>query len=751
MNRRLIRTTKLLSLIALVSITFGNADAKEITVTCDTVNKCIMTPSAGDALFDQYESDNTKMLPGDSIERTITFVNNTNEGCAMYLGKITNISIPSPTPADFPSKMWTALSTAYSIPFGGVFGGQATDKATLQDLFNSSSVNIVKVPAMSSEKVQWLVKFDPATGNSYQKSEVWFDFDMVFECDAIPPEERGFTVSKTNGSWPTMLTTGDEVTYQIKIVTGDLPLRNVTVTDLPPDSVDYNNGSWEVISNLRGNLGSAGIILEPHYASPGVWEIDSMEANESIKLTYTGTVQKEASDGVYKDLVWAAGYTILEEESKNNSEELILADAVSSNFAINNGIVNDYFAGTQILVEKTVPVEEEEVSIKTEEKEVLGEQTGEVLGAATLPATGADSFLTATIVGLAIIKLVSLLKQRRLAEKTITISLFALFLGVALLTFNQNYANAAASSLVIRISEPKSPINTDFKIDFVALSTDNKTINIKCLKKSPNETGFTEFSSVALKAGGNSGVCNVGTGILNKEGTYDFKVTASTTDETTEEIIYVNYKDEGPERPEYIKKSKNNSCEYEITVKTAKDTETEYVEVYRSDKKSFLAEDSTRIKTLYMGANEKETFIHLLYGSDCGDSYYAVRAFDGAGNPSSARSEIVEDLIVITAATEQNEEISAFGLLLRDEEVSELQELEQGGKVAGESKEGTETTKPGDIEKETKTTAQEEEEKVLGTENKRFGLWWLALLALLIIGIIFNKKRKNIKDALPPR
>ena len=93
-------------------------------------------------------------------------------------------------------------------------------------------------------------------------------------------------------------------------------------------------------------------------------------------------------------------------------------------------------------------------------------------------------------------------------------------------------------------------------------------------------------------------------------------------------------------------KSKN-ACEYTIHFKTANDSgATVKVEVYRSDSVPFNADSGSRIQTITIGSDTQKDTTDT--PPDCSKSYYyAVRAFDSAGNGSALVGDNVSNITVI--------------------------------------------------------------------------------------------------------
>lgn len=165
--------------------------------------------------------------------------------------------------------------------------------------------------------------------------------------------------------------------------------------------------------------------------------------------------------------------------------------------------------------------------------------------------------------------------------------------------------------------------------------------------------------------------------------------------------------------------------------------------MYRSTSKEFTINASTRIQTINVGPDEEYSFTHDLYGSDCGKSYYAVRAFDDAGNYSGVRVEEVEDIVIkeiviekSTGSSEETGEVIAVPIVTEAGLIPES-EVSPGGEVVL----GKETEEDG-----TEGTAEETE--ILGAENGGFPWVWL-FLAILIGGFIGTQLRKKTKNDQP--
>lgn len=469
------------------------------------------------------------------------------------------------------------------------------------------------------------------------------------------------TLSKSNNKIGHVLTYKDEVTYTLKLEALN-NLENVTLIDLPPEGFEYSSGSWTANSNFNGNI-KGSTVTEPTYASPGKWIIGNMSAGETIVLTYKAKISAEVDPGIYRDLAWAQG---------NFGQNKVLANE--------NSAVNEVFVGTEVEVDRPNKSPKAEVSVDVEIEEVLASTSQR------LPATGASPIwgiliMTLFLAGIVFV-MVSLLGSLKKTQLLAIVT--ALLMGVIILG-NQAYAEEKTTA--VKIEEPKENTNGDFLIGFVALDLENKHLTAECLVMKPNEITFVKFGdTITLGNGGNSANCKADNALLTEEGQYTFKVRVfaegTETDSTT---VNVNYDNDGPNKPQWIKKREKDECKYEVTFKTADDNgETTYVEIYRENDSEFDANEDTRIKTINIGSDEERMFIDELDSDECGDTpYYAVRAFDSAGNASNVRPEnnvtVTETKTLETApdaigailinsdetpSTTNNMDISDFGLEL---------------------------------------------------------------------------------------
>ena len=242
-----------------------------------------------------------------------------------------------------------------------------------------------------------------------------------------------------------------------------------------------------------------------------------------------------------------------------------------------------------------------------------------------------------------------------------------------------------AADLSVKIETPKSPSReNNFKIGFVTLDIQGRSVTVKCLKKGPSDGGFSQFGSdFVFASGGNSGDCQVTSSVLSSQGTYEFKVSAQAGSETAESsIVSVTYATDSPGTPSYSREQLS-SCDYKIKFKTADDGRTAKVKIYRSTETSFTADSSTEIGTVNIGPNLEGSFTNSV--PDCSKNYYfAIRAFDDAGNGSGIAGDSVVTVVTKTTTTVSPSPTTALAGAI-PVSISQV----GAGEIFGESTEGT--------------------------------------------------------------
>lgn len=244
-----------------------------------------------------------------------------------------------------------------------------------------------------------------------------------------------------------------------------------------------------------------------------------------------------------------------------------------------------------------------------------------------------------------------------------------------------------AVDLSVKIETPKSPTReNNFKIGFVALDIQGRPVTVKCLKKGPSEAAFTQFGpDFSFASGGNSGDCQVTSSVISSQGSYEFKVSAQAGAEAAESLVVsVAYATDSPGTPSYSKEQLS-SCDYKIKFKTADDGRTSKVKIYRSSETGFTADSSTEVGTVNIGPNLEGTFTNVV--PDCSKIYYfAIRAFDGAGNGSGVAGDSVVVVENTTVLTSPSPALQQGAIPVASSQVSEGSIL--GEKTAAATEEG---------------------------------------------------------------
>jgi len=462
------------------------------------------------------------------------------------------------------------------------------------------------------------------------------------------------TISKFNNSTqPEEI--GDEVLFTIIVKAEGASLTDLLVVDLPSKGFDFLTGSWhasssilerDVEQDIADNDGIYG------YTSPGYWPIGNISDGETITLTYLAEIQPGVDEGDYMDIAWAKAYWG-DSEVRDGPDSSLLVFAQ----AVNQGDLNysnDIFVGTHVAV--TTPNTPPEAEAEVDEEEI----TEEVLGTSTirLPATGSDT--TVLVSALAVMLLgVSMIT---LSRKKKVLLVLPILLFVSAVIPGKVFAETTADPfLMVRIEDPESSFNEPFKITFVVMdaSGENRNLTAVCSKDGPS-SGWEDFQTISdsnFNENGGTNICNVTDAVLEGTGTYKFKVTVTAEEaegSAVSEEVTTTYDNDGPDKPKYIEVDRKSDCKYEVTLKTADDSQTDYVEVYMSDEKEFTAGPGSRIRTFTMGPDEKKTFTEEVAGEKCAHrQYFAVRAFDSAGNGSDVEAEELTNVNTVTVNKEE--------------------------------------------------------------------------------------------------
>ena len=463
---------------------------------------------------------------------------------------------------------------------------------------------------------------------------------------------------------------------------GNYIIRDVVVSDIAPSGFKYISGSWTAVSTYRGDIKSS--ILEPEYDGKrsAHWGLGNMEEGEVITLTYKTQISSSTDSGLYPDIAWVKGKSVMDKPVFGN---------------ISTG-ASTPFVGTDVRVIE--PLETEE---------------GEVLGATTyLPNTGSNTYLTlASIIGMILGFVTLLLGSQKKYLKKLLLSFVFLFLILPSSIF-------AYDSLIVKIEQPKTPTgNQSFNIDFTAQDVNEGEITVDCYK---NDILF-------YTTNGNSGVCPV---TVESSGTYTFYVKATVGSSVAQSgSVTVVVKLEPPSP--VVEYSKTNNI---LKFKTANDGRTSMVEIFRSDKSSFIANSSTLIHTMSVDPNTEYTYTDTT--AESGKPYfYAIRAVDSLGNVSTIVSD--KEVIILPVSTGT----TSVTVVANAQGQETATGSEDEGEVAGEK----DIDVDGEVEGEKDENIDEEEttEKLTESIKNNWIFWIIGIVALGGIVYIYVQRTKKNK------
>jgi len=705
------------SLIFVALMGFGtrNVFAEDIHIDCNYVGgesedgDCVVDPSKTAPLFGEYDDvypPNYDLKPGDTVKRKITVKNSGSDTCYFTLDSI----LIKENHKDFAQELLTEF-TGDSISSG---------QMSFWDLANGGTPLYLGAlgPGVTKD-FDWTVLFDINAGNEFQNARLVFDFTWTFSC--VPRTQTRLLIEKTNDKMGITQKPGDGLKYTLTITAPDQPVFNVFVIDLPPGGFNYVGGSWTAYSSVRGDIKNSPTTA-PTYFSPGTWILGNMAAGEIVTLTYDAYTDSDIESGLYKDLAWTYGT-----QTSSPSSTRVLGN-------VDTGI----FVGTAAAV--AIEEDAEPVTIEAEEKkiEIEEEEEGEVLGIAELPATGISSVWLKIVAVTFLAGVVLIMLSKFFHTKKTMSSVF--LLGI----FTSAFLRTANAQLLIRLEEPDSPNNQEeMNINFVVLDTDGGIPTVQCFMQGPNDSSFSQIGSdITLISSGDDGYCHIPESSLGDDGTYKFYASAdSGSDTSLSGTVTVEHDSDRPGIPKYIEKDKKTSCTYEIKFKTADDGgDTDRAEVYRSPDKKFDANSSTKIRDFTVGSDEEVKFIDTK--PNCGKSYYyAVRAFDDAGNGSRVRAEtLYDEEIVVT--TKKSESVFEQVLEALPSESGAVGADGTGGPIDADV---VTEEEDGKISEEDGTVLGEQQEEDL-PEEEETRRSWLPLFVLLLIMVYLYVTRPRNKD-----
>lgn len=506
-------------------------------------------------------------------------------------------------------------------------------------------------------------------------------------------------IEKTNDTLGVPRYAGNNVTYTIKVSSpddsseGKYILKNVLLKDIAPAGFEYQSGSWTADSSLRGNIKG----VEPIYNGIDVaeWSLGDMIEGEVITLTYSVRISLTQDPGVYPDVAWAVGKSLMDGD--------VLTSPV----------------GTEVEVI---------ASNEIEEGDVLGISDTHTQGR-DLPNTGASTYLTlGALLTIVFGMLFIFLKD----EKKRKVALSGAFLAIATLLLP---TAIFAEFPVVKIETPKSPTNSsNYNISFIAAHSDKKIKEVKCF-----EDGILVKSIPNV----NIGNCEISG---KTTGTYKYYVSAVYEDDTSVSSNEVTVQvDLG--KPSAVENySKNGNV---LKFRTANDGRTVKVEIFRANKATFTANASTFIGEMPCASNTECAYTDSTAVANQ-KYYYAIRAVDSFGSVSPFVSDAEEVVIPAKPGTTGIAKTNTTTTVtVGNSTTSSSKESVQGatdskGEVKGDETSTIKEEKKDNIKSEPKQTEKNSTESK-GNVFKKF--WYLWLSGFVIIsGGVYAYVRSGKRD-----
>jgi len=675
-----------------ISVDFVLAD--DFTVTCYEEGPCEMVEE-GEELF--YE---TNWLPGDTVTRTITFINeDPNYDCPLILEVVDSTQ----DPGDFATKLLTEIKDrdTGTILYGG-------DSNTLDDLYQAGPVSLDNIPANGAKYFDWTVTFDSLAGNDYQLAETVFDFDLVFECGQAPscPE---LLIDKTNDKKGLVLGQGDVVNYTITVVNnGPDTALNVQVEDVQPvaDYFDYQEGSgWLTCTDGTDTA------LTASGTNPYFWNLGDLDNGESCTLTYQLEIVSTDISGTHYNIALAI--------SDDGLGGNCFSDPVLDPFDVGQpGEVSGSYSG-EIEVEQSGSVLGAAVAAGKE-------KAGEVLGA----ATGSKTLWL--VLSLVMILVGSLLKLGKKGKKIFKL-LKSLFLALLFLSLNVSLVLAVDDQPpVVKIVQLPEYLNKrDFQISYTALDGGEAGLKKVKLEYKKDGGGWENLGSYS----DHSKKVKLDSSKIDSQTKYYFKATACDnndncqSDQTSTTVDWT-----APPKPENYSKEKIGSQSYKVKWHNPDSDDLDKVYIYRSDKKDFAADDSTEVARIDVSKNSDNSWTDSVVPQADKDYYYALRSVDKAGNASDLVGDTYNTYLVSETVSQApaGEEVTGQETMAGQQLTT--QQLPPAG--AGETTEGQVL---GQEKEEATQPAQKAEAEVLGEEKKEpaFTEFPWGILVIGCLGLIF--------------
>lgn len=442
---------------------------------------------------------------------------------------------------------------------------------------------------------------------------------------------------------------GVTVTYTL-VVTNDSEITayDATLTDVLPYGFSYvaNSGS---VDGTPTNPSISGSTL--------TWSLGDIPSEGSVIIIYQALTASDLEEGTYTNMSVAVGYNRPSgaddrERSESNVDDSVVRLAVTHGFSASIG-------GTVL-------------GISTE-------KVGEVLGA----ATGAPTIFIIIAI-LMIVMGFAFYHWEKIRRFGLRKVLRGIILSLVLLVFATGVVQAVVK---VSITDLPDYLNTtDFKVYYTALDTNpSPSYNVAgWLKKEGGS--WKQFDVTKHEP---SGFFQAKGENFDGEAKYDFKIVANGV-ESLIETVTLDFT--SPEAPRDYRKERISLTAFKLYWRNPNNSDFAKVLVYRSEKRDFTADDSTKIGDRGGSPDQEMDYVDGVLPVDK-EYFYAIRALDKAGNASGLAGDggsvtyeetIVEitptpgEVVILPAGEVKEEEGQILGGAV-EEEVSPT----EAGGIAG--------------------------------------------------------------------
>ena len=646
-----------------------------------------MLPSSGAALFEEPD-----IKPGYSVSRKITVTNNGDDGCSLVMG-----TKDETDPNNLAIVLFTAINDGTTYVYGTSAGGnQASDDKNLDDVFSGGDVGLGTIVNGGTKTYTWIVTMDPDAGNEYQDTETVFDFDMVFTCGAPTEEAPELVMTKTNDAKEAGTTLGvnDIVIFTITVEnTGEGEAVNVEVVDSQPlaDYFEYkkDSGNLSCTDGTNTSLVASG-------TNPYVWSLGEISPEEICTLTYQVKILSTNIPGTHSNIAFARGQ----------------GDDGATYYS--NVVIDPFQVGVDLSLSAGYS------------GEVLGaaiSEVGEILGA----ATGSKTLwlilsLLMVLAGIAL----KLLRKRKTSQIFKNLVLILGLSGIVL----------AGAVGVVRAADTQAPAvaivklpeyfnKRDFEISYTALDVGGAGLRDVHLEYHKQGEGWQDLGTYSES----SRKVNLNSSQINEDKKYYFRATACDNENNcAPDETYTNIDTSSPPKPENYSKEKIGVQSYKIRWHNPDSDDLNKVYIYRSDKREFDANDSTKVAEQSVSKNTDSEWTDPVVPDSSKEYYYALRSVDKAGNASGLAGDTYTTYVTTEEAAPGvpvGEEVGGQEVIIGQEPV-----VQKVGEVL-EEKDEAEATTEGQI------LGGETDEAGPGEAKKMPWKWLLAVAALGLIGISY--------------